>query len=345
MNKQYNNNKKDFKNRGERPNHRSEGGEHRSEGRNNDREYRGNRNDRGDRGERGERPNHRNDRGERRYDNKKFERNNEKPQTTTNLFVKNPAGFLIVSLVIRKDTPSNIAMNSIESVLACEQKKKVVISFEDATDKTFISSIKRKFENAFGVFFFTPKAALGGSYAQNSAKIHTEVLHAFKSNFFLTMDANVALRPFALEKMISFLSKEGDTIAVAPKFYNSSKDFLKTCRRFFTMKDLFSSSNETKLEHLMMERGEVGYYSIHRVDYSPLDCMLFLTDALLKVGTFTSTFANQDLRDATFCKKLYAKSKGKIIFYPHSRAIVNGNLEEAQPSMMEKAKYILMNAF
>lgn len=336
MNKQYNNNKKDFKNRGERPNHRSEGGEHRSEGRG---EYRGNRSDRG------ERPNHRSDRGERKYDNKKFERNNEKPQTTTNLFTKNPNGFLIVSLVIKKETPSNIAMNSIESVLSCEQKKKVVISFEDATDKTFISSIKRKFENAFGVFFFTPKATLAGSYSQNSAKIHTEVLHAFKSNFFLAMDANVALRPFALEKMISFLSKEGDTIAVAPKFYNSSKDFLKTCRRFFTMKDLFHSSNETKLEHLMMERGEVGYYSIHRVDYSPLDCMLFLTDALLKVGTFTSAFANQDLRDSTFCKKLYAKSKGKIIFYPHSRAIVNGNLEETQPSMMEKAKYLLMNAF
>jgi cellulose synthase/poly-beta-1,6-N-acetylglucosamine synthase-like glycosyltransferase len=258
---------------------------------------------------------------------------------------KNPNGFLVVSLFIKANTPQNLIVNSIESLVLIDHKKKIVISFEDQAEKQVISSIKKKFEGTFGVLFFTPKAKMTGSSVRNSSKIHTEVLHAFKSNFFLTMDASITLRQFSIEKMISFLCKDGDTLAVSPKFYTPSEQIVKTCRRFFSIWNFmpeFAEFIKTKnIEHLMMERGDIGYYSIHRIDYSTLDCMLFITDELMKIKSFPSCFTNQDLRDASACKRFYKKTGGKIIFYPHARAIMNNDDFNKIPSFSEKLKYFL----
>jgi hypothetical protein len=275
----------------------------------------------------------------RRPNTKKFE-NKDK---TLKSFTKNPSGFLVVSLFIKAKTPHNAVVSAIEGAIAIDAKKKIVISFENQDEKQLVSNIKKKFEGSFGVLFFNPKSKMTSSSVQNSAKIHTEVLHAFKSNFFLTLDAEISIRPFSVEKMISFLCKEGDTLAVSPKFYTPSGDAVKSCRRFLAIWNFlpeFSDFIKNKnIEHLMMERGDVGYYSIHRVDYSSLDCMLFLTDALLKIKSFSSGFKNQDLRDSIICKKFYKKTGGKIIFYPHARVVTHNNQFDAKPSLIEKIKY------
>jgi hypothetical protein len=278
-------------------------------------------------------------------DNRNFnQKHKEKPVKSSNSFNKNPNGFLVISLFIKDKTSFNNAVNSIESAIAIDGKKKVVISFENSGEKQLISSLRKKFESTFGVLFFNPKSQLKASSSQNSAIIHTEVLHTFKSNFFLTLDGNIAIRPFSVEKMISFLCKEGDTLAVSPKFYSQSGEIIKSCRRFLSIwnflpefADFIKNKN---VEHLMMERGDVGYYSIHRIDYSSLDCMLFLTDALIKVKSFTSCFANQNIRDSKICKKFYKKTGGKILFYPHARAIISENFTlDEKPTLMEKIKY------
>jgi hypothetical protein len=281
-------------------------------------------------------------RDNRKQNIKKFE-GREKSYKMEKTFNKNPNGFLVVSLFIKAKTPFNVAVNSIEGAIAIDSKKKVVISFEDQNDKQLISGLKKKFEGSFGVLFFNPKSKMKASSPQNSAKVHSEVFNAFKSNFFLTLDGSAVLRPFSVEKMISFLCKEGDTLAVSPKFYTSSGEIIKSCRRFPSIWNFlpeFSDFIKNKnTEHLMMERGDVGYYSIHRVDYSSLDCMLFLTDALAKIKSFSSGFKNQDIRDAKICKKFYKKTGGKIIFYPHARVVLHGNEFDAKPSLMEKIKY------
>jgi hypothetical protein len=283
----------------------------------------------------------------RRYDNNnpKFQKN--EAAVSKSEFQKNPMGFLVVSLFVKAKTNFNTIADSIESAMKIDSKKKIVISFEDKNDKSTISSIKKKFEGAFGVFFYTPKGNLKSNSSLNSSMIHTEVLNSFKSNFFLTLDANIAVREFSVEKMIGFLCKPGDVLAVSPKFYSLEKEIVHGCKRFFTLKDFLPSSESKKKtrtdEHFMMERGEVGYYSIHRIDYGNLDCMLFLTDALLKIKSF-SCFTNQDLRDAITCKNFSKKTKGKIMFYPHARVLSSEPVEE-KPSTLEKIKYLLASIF
>ena len=261
-------------------------------------------------------------------------------------FIKNTNGFLIVSLFITKETPFNDIVNSINSALAIDHKKKVIISFEDQQNIKIISSIQSKFANVFGAFFFNYKGKLSENSTTNSSKIQTEVLKSFKSSLFLTLTSNVEIRKYSIEKMISFLSKDDDVFAVAPKFYSDSSEIVKTCRRFFSIWNFlpeFSNFIKNKnLEHFMMERGEVGYYSIHRIDYSTLDCMLFITDQLNKVKSFSSRFKNADLRDASFCQKLYKKTKGKIMFYPHSRVLLKKNNFSEKPEFYEKLKYFFL---
>jgi hypothetical protein len=283
----------------------------------------------------------------RRYDNNnpKFQKNDASASKSE--FQKNPMGFLVISLFVKAKTDFNIVADSIESAMKIDSKKKIVISFEDKNNKSLISSIKKKFEGAFGVFFYTPKGKMKSNSTLNSSMIHTEVLNSFKSNFFLTLDANITVREFSIEKMIGFLCKPGDVLAVSPKFYSLEKEIIHNCKRFFALKDFLPSSESKKKtladEHFMMERGEVGYYSIHRVDYGNLDCMLFLTDALLKIKSF-SCFSSQDLRDAMTCKNFSKKTKGKIMFYPHARVLSSEPAEE-KPSTVEKIKYLLASIF
>jgi hypothetical protein len=257
-------------------------------------------------------------------------------------FEKNPNGFLVISLFVKSETPSKDTISSIESALAIDHKKKVVITFESQKNKQEIADIKKKFANAF-VLFFTPKAKMGSNSTKNSSVVHSEVLHTFKSQLFLTLDANIKIREYSVEKMISFLCKDGDTCAVAPKFYNKAGDIIKNCKRFFSIWNFLPEvSNFIKnknIEHVMMERGDVGYYSIHRVDYSSLDCMLFLTDQLIKIKSFNKSFNNQDLRDASVCRKFAKKTGGKIIFYPHSRVVINQENPKQSPTIAEKIKY------
>jgi hypothetical protein len=91
----------------------------------------------------------------------------------------------------------------------------------------------------------------------------------------------------------------------------------------------------------MMERGEIGYYSIHRVDYSSLNCMLFLTEGLLQIKAFSSRFKSEDLRDASLCKKLSKKTGGKIMFYPHARVLSSSEQSFSDSSNCEKLKYLV----
>ena len=254
-------------------------------------------------------------------------------------FAKNIGGFLVVSLFIKNGTELNVVSNSIESALAIEHKKKVVVIFENPKS-SLVSSIRKKFESAFGIFFYTPKAKLTESSSINASIAHTEVLHSFKSNFFLTLEGTTIIRQFSVEKMLSFLCKPGDVLAVSPKFYDyASKNIIQHCRRFFSFFNiLFGLNEENAKKHFMMERGEVGYYSIHRIDYGSLECMLFVTEALTKVKSFPK-FKNIDLRNSVLCKKFSKKTKGKIMFYPHSR-VSSSIKDEEKPSFIEKLKYI-----
>lgn len=256
---------------------------------------------------------------------------------------KNPAGFLIISIFIPGDTSFEVAWSTIQSAISSEHKKKIVISVEN--NKDLLNSLKKKFDNAFGIFFFTPKIKMGDNHVVNSSIVHQEVLNSFKSHFFMTLIAGINLRPFSLEKMLSFLAKPGDTVAVSPKFYTSDGEIIKSCKRFFTFSELFNKGKEIKEidnpEHFMMERGEIGYYSIHRIDYGSLDCMLFLSNALIKAGGINVKSCNKDFRDAQICKKLAKKGSGKVIFYPHARVISNIEGHSLSLSMIEKLKYVL----
>lgn len=264
----------------------------------------------------------------------------QRPSSENTLsFIKNPSGFLIVSLFVPAKSSFLAVSNTIDSVLKVDHKKKIVISFEDPTDKSLIASMKKKFEGAFGIFFLNQK---GNASLQNSSNLHTEVLNAFKSSFFLTLTAGVVMREFALEKMILFLCKPTDTVAVIPKFYKSDdKTIVQNCRRFFSPISVFKSNRS--LEHYMMERGEVGYYSIHRVDYSSLDCMLFLTEALLLCKKIPA-IKNTEVRNAIFCRRFAKKTKGKIMFYPHSR-VVSSSVESEVIPFFDKLKYSLRSIF
>lgn len=283
--------------------------------------------------------------GKKNFHPNKKKYHNEKPQSDLKKlgFNKNPMGFLVISMFVSGDVSLTNISDAISSILESENKKKLVISFDKNIDKQIISNIKRKFENAFGVFFFNPKAKLTNNKTINSSIIHTEVLNSFKSQFFLTLDASIIMKEFAIEKMINFLCKDGETLAIAPKFYNQDGSIVYNCRRFFRMNDFFTKNIEKQKEHFMLERGDIGYYSIHRVDYSSLDCLLFVTDALMKIGKFPTSFKEQDVRDASLCNKFYKKTKGKIIFYPHARVVKTIKEVEENISFMSKIKYILKN--
>lgn len=278
-----------------------------------------------------------------RHGRKKHYNDSQKSEIKKTGFAKSPAGFLVVSLFITGGLNANNVVESINSVLKSEHKKKIVISFDSNVEKPFILNIKRKFENAFGVFFLNPKIKLTSNSVVNSSLIHYEVFKSFKSQFFLMLEASIIIREFSLEKMISFLCKDTETLAIAPKFYTTEGNIIYNCKRFFTFNDFFGSNEEKKKEHFMLERGDVGYYSIHRVDYSSLECILFLSDALSKIGKFSTSFKEKDVRDASLCNKFYKKAGGKIIFYPHSRVIKTTKNEDEKLSTMSKIKYILKN--
>ena len=127
--------------------------------------------------------------------------------------------------------------------------------------------------------------------------------------------------------MLNFMCKpNSDTLAVSPKFYDTNGGIINLCRRFFTIWDYIPSFSgfirKKHLEHSMHERGDMCYYSIHRIDFASLDCLLIFSKALRASGGIPSIGAEK-YRDAFLSKSISIKAKGKVMFFPHSRVILS----------------------
>lgn len=244
------------------------------------------------------------------------------------IYQKNEFGHLLISFVVKSSCQQKQIETSIDSMVSCTHaKKKMVISFESGVSEETARFVRDRFK-IYNVTFFTRKSKSYDNSTQDEAALHNEVFETFKSELFLMMNSRAISSPFAIEKSIKFLCKPGSGVGIFPKFYDSKGVFIQSCRRFAKIWDLMptfcSFIAKKKLEHKMMERGEIGYMSIHRVDWSFADFFLILSD-VFKVAGKMPVSRCENGRDSGLCKKIYSKSNGSTItFFPSARCMLNG---------------------
>ena len=263
-----------------------------------------------------------------RGDNNSHIKHHEKKQEKKKVFKtykKSEFGFLLISFVITPNQLFESIKKSLDAVVSCSHaKKKIVVSFVEGVN----SDINAKIQEAFKIYnitFFTRKASKSQNPFEDEALVHNEVFNSFKSDFFLSINSMILMQDLGIEKMIKFLSKPSHNIAISPKFYDSNMHFVKSCRRFKTFLDIIppflKSLQKRSIRLEMMERGEIGYCSIHRIDWSFNSCMFFLSEPFKLSGGFVTSSSMEVISEKT-CKKFAKIGSGEIVFLPSVKCVI-----------------------
>jgi hypothetical protein len=216
----------------------------------------------------------------------------------------------------------------------------------DSKDTQLASQIQSKYSYLSNVIVIKvePKDGLA-----NHNKSFFSVLGA---GYILTMDDNVQIREFAIEKMIKFIYDKDEVAAMNPKFYDTNGDALKLCKRFPGLFDLFFKCFLPKtggfkkriLAHTMEEGGDSAYHTIHRVDHPSSRFLLTKGQMFYKLQGFKSGLSSDTLTELDFGKRIL-RNQSKVLFYPFSRVVTsNSKFRYVQNSgFANKLKYFMCN--
>ncbi len=248
---------------------------------------------------------------------------------------------ILCSFVILQGSNFDSTMDTLQDI-ASEDIANIVISIPTDAFSETVQYIEENLQNVKERFTFA-------SYTQNLSEFQVHN-NAFKiasqkneSDIFFVTNSSMLPREYSIEILRKYLSRE-NSVAVVPTVYNQALEIQRYCLRFpsvLAKLKCLLGCKKTTAKLCMMERGNAGYYKIHRTDIS-LSQSLFVNSAIFKtIGMFPRC---RDSNSAlySFYKKL--SKHGTKLFVPTARFI------ELQPREMKRCVfsrvcYFLKNVF
>lgn len=180
---------------------------------------------------------------------------------------------------------------------------------------------------------------------ESETDLHNRVFDEYSSDIFIVTNSNVQPRPYALNILKKYLFHDSSVITV-PTVYNTNTHILHYCLRFpklISYIKILCGVKSEKQRLVMMERGENGYYRIHRVDASKSQLMVINSNALRSIGGKLSVCSDSTVKSLDFYKRIL-KSGGITLFVPTAR-IIEHSKATPKGSIASWLCYIMRNVF
>ncbi len=246
---------------------------------------------------------------------------------------------ILCSFVILPSSDFEFTMDTLQDI-ASEDIANIVISIPTEAFSSTVQYIEENMQDVKDRFTFAsyyPKAS--------EFQVHNNAFKIAKteSDIFFATNSAMLSREYAIEILRKYLSRE-NSVAVVPTIYNQSCEIQKYCMRFpslLTKIKCMLGCKKTTAKLCMMERGNVGYYKIHRTDIS-LSQSLFVNSSIFKtIGMFPKC---RDANSAlySFYKKL--SKHGTTLFVPTSR-FIEIQPRKAKSCLFSRMCYFLKNVF
>lgn len=173
--------------------------------------------------------------------------------------------------------------------------------------------------------------------------VHNCVFNEFTSDIFVIANSNIEPREYSVDILQKYLTHE-NVVATVPTVYNKDLQLNHYCLRFSTLlssaKILFGLKSEAN-RLIMMERGESGYYRIHRVDASKSQLVVINSLAFKTIGMFP-TCGDSFTRLFQFYKNIM--KCGMTLFVPTARIIEHSEKTPTR-SIVSRICYMMCNVF
>lgn len=248
---------------------------------------------------------------------------------------------ILCSFVILQGSNFDSTMDTLQDI-ASEDIANIVISIPTDAFSETVQYIEENLQDVKERFTFA-------SYTQNLSEFQVHN-NAFKvasqkneSDIFFITNSSMLPREYSIEILRKYLSRE-NSVAVIPTVYNQALEIQKYCLRFpsvLTKLKCLLGCKKTTAKLCMMERGNAGYYKIHRTDIS-LSQSLFVNSAVFKTIGMLPKCRETNSALYSFYKKL--SKHGTTLFVPTARFI---ELEPRKTKccIFSRVYYFLKNVF
>ena len=237
----------------------------------------------------------------------------------------------LCSFMVLKESDSTLTLQNLGNLLNSSINHIAISIYEKEFESTK-SLILNTFEKHKEILSFI-------SYEKASFDVHNKAFAVKKSDIFLITHSGMETRNYAVEILKRYLQKDGN-LASVPTIYSNNGVIQKYCVRILTLamqiKMLFSQ--EAKNHFIMMERGEVGYYKIHKIQatFAPFAVN---SKAFESTGGFKNT---RDDSSSIFAFFKNINKNGAVLFVPSARFVQHAKPKESI-CFMAKFRYFLTN--
>jgi hypothetical protein len=248
---------------------------------------------------------------------------------------------ILCSFVVLQGSNFDSTMDTLQDI-ASEDIANIVISIPTDSFSNTVQYIEENLQDVKEKFTFASYTIKTSEFQihNNAFKVASQ---RNESDMLFATNSSMMPRQYSIEILRKYLSRE-NSVVVIPTVYNQALEIQKYCLRFPSvvakLKCLLGCK-KTTAKLCMMERGNAGYYKIHRTDIS-LSQSLFVNSAIFKtIGMFPKC---RDSHSAlySFYKKL--SKHGTALFVPTARFI---ELEprQAKRCIFSRVCYFLKNVF
>jgi hypothetical protein len=245
-------------------------------------------------------------------------------------------GITMCSFFVFSNSDPRLVMQILSGVLH-ENINNIVISLHKNNSTKIQEEIAERFKEHKNKIFFQ-------EYLNESEfAMHNIAFKTYKSDAFVVTNSNMEPRLYSLEILRKYLSRENSVVTV-PTVYDESLTIKKYSTRLPTLlsrlKILFGSQTEQQ-RAIMMERGEIGYYKIHKIPASRSQTFLINSRAFESIGMFSKS-RDTDITLLKFFKKI--SKCGFVLFIPTARFIEHES-RFARKCLFSRARYFMTNVF
>jgi GT2 family glycosyltransferase len=215
------------------------------------------------------------------------------------------------SIVIYNNPPEMIR-RAAESFLSCSLNVELHIIDNSLTEalKSYIVDVPFKYH------FYGSNAGFGQG--------HNLIINkGLNSRYHIIINPDIIITPSTIESLYSFLNKNPDIGMVCPKVLNEDGSIQPLNKRYPTVFDLFVRRFLPKRLHGLLEKRiawyetrDIGYETIHDVEFMPGCFMFCRTRVLETVGGFDERYFMY-FEDCDLGQK-FQNAGYRTLYYPHS---------------------------